>query len=87
MKMSGSACWKVVMMASDAAEHYRQFLAGLILAVIAGTATIWWAIGFLHSVFYFTGAASVMVFTYAAPTYHPDIETDPKPEEQERGFR
>lgn len=76
----------VVMMASDAAEYYRQFLAGLILAILAGTATIWWAFDFWMALAYFGGAASVLIFTKVAPTYHPGIETD-EDEEQNPGFQ
>lgn len=66
----------VVMMASERADHYRKFLAGLILCVLAGTATVWWFTGFFLALAYFSGAATVLVFTKVAPTYHPGNEED-----------
>ena len=75
-------------MASDPRkQHYQQFLAGLILAILAGTATIWWLTGFFLAMSYFSGAATVLVFTYVAPTYvAPESETDAD-HEPEKGYQ
>lgn len=72
----------VVMMASDRQDHYQQFLAGLILCVAAGTATIWWFTGFFLAVAYASGASTVLIFTWVAPTYvapEEDTETEQNP--------
>ena len=72
-------------MASEAMQqHYRQFLAGLGLAILAGTGTIWYFTGFFLAVAYFSGAATVLIFTYTAPTYSPPDTDSEEPEE--RGF-
>lgn len=72
-------------MASEAMQqHYRQFLAGLILAILAGTGTVWWFTDLFLAVAYFGGASTVLIFTYAAPTYSPP-DTDSE-EQTERGF-
>lgn len=76
---------KVVMMATDLAAYYRQFLAGLILCVLAGTATIWWAGTWLLALAYFSGAVTVLVFTKLAPTYHPNTEEEDQ--EQHPGYQ
>ena len=73
----------VMMMDSDRADHARQFLAGLILAVTAGTATIWWFTGFYLAMAYAAGAATVITFAKVAPSYRPETEPD---SEQNPGF-
>lgn len=73
-------------MASDMAAHYRQFLAGLILSILTGTATVWYFTDFFLALSYCMGAASVLIFTKAAPTYNPEIETD-EDAEQQPGFQ
>jgi len=73
------------MMAADRESHARQFLAGMILTVAAGTATVWWITGFFLAMAYAGGAASVIAFARLAPSYQPP---EPEPDaEKERGIQ
>lgn len=71
-------------MHSDRAAHARQFLAGLILCLAAGTATIWWILGFWLALAYAGGGTTVITFAKVAPSYQPSIEADA---DRERGFQ
>ena len=72
------------MMNSDRKDHARTFLAGLILTVAAGTATIWWFTGFFLAMAYASGSATVLLFAKVAPSYRPETEEDT---EQNPGFQ
>ena len=71
-------------MNSDRAAHARQFLAGLILCLAAGTATIWWISTILYALAYFFGGTTVVMFAKIAPSWKPE-ETQEDADE-ERGF-
>jgi hypothetical protein len=64
-------------------SHAKRFLAGLILTLAAGTATIWYFTGFFLALAYASGGATCLIFAKVAPSYHPEIEEDT---EQNPGF-
>jgi len=66
-------------------EHARQFLAGMILTLVAGTATIWWVSTFLFALAYFFGGIHIVIFAKIAPSWKPEPETE-EDTEQEPGF-
>jgi hypothetical protein len=67
-------------------EHAKQFLAGLILVGLAGTATLWHFTGFYLAMAYFAGFSTPIVFAKVAPSYSPP-DTDSEQEEADRGYR
>jgi len=65
--------------------HAKQYLAGLILVGLAGTATLWHFTGFYLAMAYFAGFTTPIVFAKVAPSYIPP-DTD-SGEEPDRGYR
>ena len=62
-------------MATPRQRFYRQFLAGMALLGLAGSATMWWAFGFWLALAYLVGFITPLVYAFTAPTYtQPDLD-------------
>ena len=72
-------------MSNPRTEYYRQFLAGMILVGLVGTATLWWMIGWPMALAYAAGFSTPLVFSKHAPRYQPDV--DRQAAEEDRGYR
>ena len=66
--------------------HAKQFLAGLILVGLAGTATLWHFTGFYLAMAYAAGFSTPIIYARVAPSYSPP-DTVSEQEEADRGYR